>query len=99
MEHNFAVNIATVKRLSEEMKVESENLKAIVNNLIRITNEMETFFDTPTAKVLKEGLIRYLNNAKRPCENLKDLSEKIKIFSENYNNLYKKTGQSVGDGV
>ena len=99
MEHNFIVNIDSVKKLSNEIGVESNNLNAILDSLINMSNEINTFFDTPTAKVFSETLLKFLNNAKIPCQNLDELSKKISLFGNSYTNLYNSTKRSVGAKV
>ena len=99
MKHNFVVNIDSVKKLSNEINIEADNLNAILDCLINMSNEINTFFDTPTAKIFNEALLVFLNNAKIPCNNLSELSNKISLFSNSYTNLYNSTRRSVGGKV
>lgn len=96
MKHDLTVEINSVEALSKEIRIRSEKINEIINELQEATNEMESFFDTPTGKTTKEYLLQYLNEAKKPCRALDNLSYKINLFYINYLELYNVTKQSVG---
>lgn len=99
MNYNFKVNIDSVEKLSDVVQKTSGNMDEILDYLIRITNDMDMFFDTPSEKILNEALLRYLNQSKETCKTLKDLSNSIKLFNKNYNSIYNATRQSIGEKV
>ena len=74
-----------------------EYLLEIIEYLLSISKDMDNFYDTPESKVLNEGMIKYLNNAKLPCYKLGDLAYKVKLFSQDYSNVYKDISRSVGE--
>ena len=96
MNHDFLVDLNSIETLSNEIENRSNNMESIINDLINMTNDMDVFFDTPTGKTTKEYLLQYLNEAKRPCHSLENLSHKISFFNKNYQELCNTTKQSVG---
>ena len=95
--YNFQVNIDSVDKFSKETRNTSLRLEEILDYLIRITNDMPEFFDTPAANMLQEYLLEYLNNSKNQCNRLGELSNKIDFFNKNYINIYNDTKISVGE--
>ena len=97
MERNFIVNMNSIDKLSNELRTSAYKIDDILDYLIRITGDMDTFFDTPSSKILREGLTNYLVKSKTNCQTLSELSNYIKLFNKNYSNMYDVTKQSVGD--
>lgn len=96
MNHNFRINLDSINKLATETRNTSLKLEEIINYLILITNEMEDFVDTPSSHIMQEALLRYLNDAKKPCNKLNELSVKISLFNQSYTNMYNITETSVG---
>ena len=99
MNKNFIINITSVGDFSKNLKIQSERLEEILDYLTKITNEMDKFFDTPTAHVMQETLLEELKKSKIPCKNLASLSNKVDLFRENYENMYEDTTRSVGGNI
>ena len=99
MNYNFQVNISSIEKFSNELKSEVAELEDILDYLESLTNDMNDFFDTPASHKMQEGLLDYLRKSKIPCNELRDLSNKIDLFNKNYENIYKMTKKSVGDEV
>ena len=99
MDYNFQVNIDSIKTFSNELKDGAVELEEILNYLESLANGMSDFFDTPAAQKMQEGLLEYLKKSKKPCRELKDLSNKIDLFNKNYINIYNSTRRSVGDNT
>lgn len=95
--YNFQVNIDSIDKFAKETRNTSLRLAEILDYLIRITNDMPDFFDTPSANIMQESLLRYLKNSKVECDKLGDLSHKIDFFNKNYTNIYDETKISVGE--
>ena len=96
MNPNFIVNISSIDDFASKINNESLKLEEILDSLIYMTNDMNVFFDTPSANTLQEELLHYLKNSKIPCQNLNELSNKIVLFNKNYKNIYEITQASVG---
>lgn len=97
MSKELKVNINSVDNFSSDLKKKSDDLLEIIEYLLSISKDMDNFYDTPESKVLNEGMIKYLNNAKLPCYKLGDLAYKVKLFSQNYSNVYNDISRSVGE--
>lgn len=92
---NVKVKISSVEAFSENLKTESVNMLNIVDDLMKMTSNMEDFFDTPTAKIMKDGLMNYLNQSKIPCTNLGKIANNIDKYKDIYETLIKKQDDSV----
>ena len=97
--YNFQVNIDSIDKFAKNTKNTALRLEEILDYLIRITNDMPDFFDTPSANMLQEYLLEYLNNSKHQCDKLDELSNKIDFFNKNYMSIYNDTKISVGEKV
>lgn len=94
---NFQLNLNSIEKFANDLKKESGNLVEIIDYLIRITYDTDTFFDTPSAKIMSEGLLDYLKKSRITCANLEKVANKVKLFNRSYSNLYDSTKRSVGD--
>ena len=97
MSKELMVNINSVNNFSVDLKNKSNELLDIIDYLLTISKDMENFYNTPESKILNEGMIKFLNNAKIPCYKLGDLAYKVKLFGQNYSNVYKDISRSVGE--
>ncbi len=94
--HDIQVNIESVGKFAKETRNTSLRLEEILNYLIQITSDVPNFFNTPSASVMQEALLKYLNDSKSSCNKLGDLSRKIEFFNKNYMNMIEATEVSVG---
>ena len=95
MASNVKVEISSIANFSEILKKESTSMLNIVDDLIKMTADMEDFFDTPAARMMKDGLMQYLNQSKTPCTNLGKIAENIDKYKDIYANVIKKQSDSV----
>ena len=84
MASNVFVDIETVDTFSKNIKNKASNMNNILDELISATMEMENFFETPTAKKMKESLITYLNNSKITCEELDEIGNNVDLSKRRY---------------
>lgn len=93
MASNVYVDIETISKFSIDLKEEASNMNSILSDLISMTMDMEKFFDTPTAKIMKESLINYLNESINTCNLLDIIGENVNksklIYETAINNIYK----------
>lgn len=95
MKTNINLKTDSINELSNELKKGSINLNTILDYLINLTMDMDNFFDTPTAKIMKESLIEYLKNSKESCNNLNELSNTVLKSKELYELLHQQTRDSL----
>ena len=95
MKTNINLKTDSIDELSNELKKGSINLNNILDYLINLTIDMDNFFDTPTAKIMKESLIEYLKNSKESCNNLNELSNTVLKSKELYELLHQQTRDSL----
>ncbi len=95
MKTNINLKTDSINELSNELKKGSINLNNILDYLINLTIDMDNFFDTPTAKIMKESLIEYLKNSKESCNNLNELSNTVLKSKELYELLHQQTRDSL----
>jgi hypothetical protein len=96
MAYNFHVNINSVADFAEDIKKSALNLEDILDYLFASSRDIDSFFDTPSANTMQDALLRYIQEAKKSCQRLNDLSNKVALFNSNYRNMYDTTSQSVG---
>ena len=95
MKTNINLKTDSINELSNELKKGSINLNNILDYLINLTIDMDNFFDTPTAKIMKDSLIEYLKNSKESCNNLNELSNTVLKSKELYELLHQQTRDSL----
>ena len=101
MANNVKVKTNSLDELSNSFKNSSINLNNILDYLIDSTMNMEDFFETPTARIMKDSLITYLKDSKITCNNLDELGNTIIKSKEYYEEFIDKASDTVGgnDGV
>ena len=92
---NILVNFNTLDTFSDTLKTEAENLNVIIDELLLLTEDMEKFFNTPTAKEMKEFLMEFLKQQKLKCSQLDEVGEKVKTSNNIYKSAYEHAKQSV----
>jgi hypothetical protein len=93
---NILVNFSTLDNFSDTLKTEAENLNGILDELLLLTEDMEKFFNTPTAKEMKEFLLEFLKQQKLKCNDLDEVGEKVKTSNRIYRSAYERAQKSVG---
>ena len=95
MASNVYVDIETISKFSIDLKEEASNMNSILSDLISMTMDMEKFFDTPTAKIMKDSLINYLNDSITTCNLLDTIGENVSksksIYETAINNIDSST--------
>ena len=96
MAYNFHVNINSVDAFADDIKKSAIELEDILDYMFASSRDIDSFFDTPSANTMQDALLRYIQQSKKTCERLNDLSNKVALFNSNYRNMYDTTAQSVG---
>ena len=95
MASNVYVDIETISKFSIDLKEEASNMNSILSDLISMTMDMEKFFDTPTAKIMRDSLINYLNDSITTCNLLDTIGENVSksksIYETAINNIDSST--------
>ena len=95
MASNVYVNVETIDKFSTDLKGEAASLNSILSDLITMTMDMEKFFDTPTAKIMRDSLINYLNDSITTCNLLDTIGENVSksksIYETAINNIDSST--------
>lgn len=92
----ISVNFSTLDTFSETLKTEADNLGVIIDELLLLTEDMEKFFDTPTAKEMKDFLMEFLKQQRIKCNQLDEIGDKVKTSNKIYQSAYERAKNSVG---
>ena len=93
---SLRINFSTLDTFSETLKTESENLNNILDELLLLTDDMEKFFNSPTAKEMKDFLMEFLKQQKLKCNQLDEIGDKVKTSNRIYQSAYERAKNSVG---
>ena len=90
--YNIEIDSDTIHEFSKNIVTEGNNFISILDEFLKDVEEMETFFDTPTGKKLKEKLENYIKDEKNIVNNkyieYSNVIEKIAtIYDQTNNNI------------
>ena len=88
-------DINSITNLSTVIRESTDIIASTLEKMKRKTEEMDTFFNTPTGRNVKETMLQFFNNMKLENDELLIYSEKIKNASA----LYNKTMKTISDNL
>ncbi len=94
--NKIIVNFESLDTFSNKIIDESKNLNNIVSELLLLTEDMDKFFNTPTANKMQEALIMFLKETQTKCNNLNSVGEQVGKFKKAYEDARNNTNQAIG---
>ena len=95
MATNVYANTTTIDQFSNDLKNEASSMNSILEELITLTQDMEQFYDTPTAKTMKESLLSYLNDSIETCKTLDSIGNTVSKAKDIYETTISNMSSSV----
>ena len=88
-------NVSSLEEFSKSLKNESSSLNGMIDELLKLTEDMEKFFNTPTSRLFKESLISFLTNSKKKANNLDLIGDNVHEISLVYANTVNNNEKAV----
>ena len=96
MEQYLKANVDSIDSFAKVIKESSDTIDMTLDKIIKLTDEMDKFFNTPTGKNVKETMLLFLDNMRKENSDLLTYSGLINNASVLYSNTMKSIFKSVG---
>ena len=90
------VNPVSIEAFTDKVKSSSEIIDEALKNLEDLTCEMDSFYDTPTGKNVKDTMMTFIKMIEDENNGILEYNETIKVSNEYYKETIKRVSKSIG---